>query len=172
MTKHSSTENQNGLLTMELLRILSRRRIWLTWSLKLIGPQTLLYSIPTKKEKKTLPLYILRDGSPRPRLSKPQPAGWWSIFAVLLERSHSCLSLCCLWPYSKQDNSLPKIPTCRIWDTLPNKGGGVGAVKVTLGNFPTLLCYSNVTTIAFKNISKTWASSSHTDSRLEKESNH
>lgn len=160
---------------MELLRILTRRRIWLTWSLKLIGPQTLLYSIPTKKEKKTLPLYILRDGSPRPRLSQPQPAGWWSIFAVLLERSHSCLSLCCLWPYSKQDNSLPKIPTCRIWNThcsLPNKGGGVGAVKVTLGNYPTLLCCSNVTTIAFKNISKTWASSSHTDSRLETESNH
>lgn len=130
-------------------QVLTRRRIWLTWFLKLIGPQTPLYSIPTKKKTlPSLPLYILRDGSPRPRLSKPQPSDWWSIFAVLLERSHSCLSLCCLWPYSKQDNSLPKIPTCRnLGYTLFNskQRGQSGGSEGNTGKFPyvTLLLKCN-----------------------------
>lgn len=158
---HIILQNQKGLFTTEFLRILTRS-IWLTGSLKLIGPQTLLFSTPIKKQH---PFYILREGSPRQRLSKPQPGGWQSIFAVLLESSHSCLSLCCLWPYSKQDNSLPKIPTSRICDTrcsLPNKGDFVEVVKGTLGSYPKLLCCPNVTTIDLKSIHKTCASSNHT----------
>lgn len=158
-------------------QVLTRRRIWLTWFLKLIGPQTPLYSIPTEKKKPSPPslfTYLEMAVLDQDSASPSQQTG--GLFLQCYWKGAIPACLCVAYGHIlSRIIAFQRYPHAEIWDThcsIPNKGGGVGAVKVTLGNFPMLLYCSNVTTIAFKSIYKIWASSSHTNSRIETESNH